>query len=420
MQGERKMTPFYMIFKNTLMATGQSVPKEILLIGGGLAVILLVAFLIGLKKGVRRISWTGIVWLVASVAFVLANKGVGDEFRTRAVSLASGLAKDVQPCVGTLLLSIATVVAVLVLYGIVSLFLRPSAKEKRRRVDPYAFSEDEMQYEEDYEEYQERRGYVKQGYQGPNLLGRLLGGVLCVLNVGMVFAVTVAVALLLVNATGLKAYANGLFDNDNVKTVLSYAKQYALDFLFIGILIAFACKGRKKGFLETLRSLLTSIGMVGAIVLGFYLPFKTTVSGVEPEGAESVVFHLVYRCEDAVASMGGTLGELAPILSKIGAGILLVTVFVTVVLLISWALKTANRSIAEVGFLRVIDGSVALVLYLIIGFIVCVAIWALLAVLSYYDVFAVRDLFAKGNTLSNAFFKVCQSYANSFLQAFGI
>ncbi len=414
------MTPLHTILNNTLSATAQSAQQYVLLIVGAFAVILLIAFLIGLKKGARRISWTGIVWLVASVAFVLAGKAFGEEIRKNTISFASRFAKDVQPHIGTLLLAMGAVVVVLLLYGIVSLFLRPSTKGKVKRIDPYSVSVDEMEYEEEYEEYQQKRQYWQSGYQGPNLAGRLLGGVLCVLNVGMVLAVVVAVATLFINATELKAYTNGLFENDSVKTLLSYAKQYAMDFLFIGILVAFACKGRKKGFLETLRSLLMGVGTIAVLFLAFYLPFKTTAEGVELEGVSTVVYNLVSRCEQAVASMGGRIGSFAPILSKIGAGILLAIVFVTVVLLINWALKTIIQSIMEVKTLRVIDGGVALIIYLIVGFIVCVAIWALLAVLAYYDVFAVDNLFAKGYTLSNAFFKVCQSYVNSILGTLGL
>ena len=48
-----------------------------LIVGIACGVILVIAFLIGMKKGARKVSWSGFVWIFAGVAFFLIDKYLG-------------------------------------------------------------------------------------------------------------------------------------------------------------------------------------------------------------------------------------------------------------------------------------------------------------------------------------------------------
>ena len=402
------------LFHSILTATDtvqQSGSKAPLILAGVLGALLLIAFCIGLKKGARRISWTGLVWLVAGVAFLLLHKYVSATLNTALASVAQFLPEASRQYAGTLALAVGAVVDTLVLYGVFTLIFRPREKRRKKKFDKY--DDDDFDDEYDDEETMFRKDYDK-----PSIVGRLLGGLLCAVNVGMILAVTVGTALLLLNGTGLKTHWAGLFGNATVQKAIGYANQYALDLLLIGILVAFACKGNKKGFLETLRGLLMNLGIIAVLIYAFYLPFGATATGVAPVGVKGAVFRLVYRCEVAVASIGESAVSVAPIASKIVAGLLLAILFVAATLLINWLLKLAIKGVHKVGVLQAVNGSIASVIYLVVGAAVCVAIWMLFAVLAYYEIFNIANFFTDGATLSNAFLKACQGYIHPILDAF--
>ena len=52
-------------------------PLIVAIVGG---ILLLVAFCIGFKKGARRVSWGGVIWLVSGVAFFLLQYYDGGSF----------------------------------------------------------------------------------------------------------------------------------------------------------------------------------------------------------------------------------------------------------------------------------------------------------------------------------------------------
>ncbi|MBQ8323196.1 MAG: hypothetical protein IJX91_04440 [Clostridia bacterium] len=418
------MMPFHSLLTaaGTAQGGGSKAPLILAVVFGA---ILLIAFCIGLKKGARRVSWTGTVWLAAGLIFLLLQKYLGAKIGDALSTKVTFLGETVRPYLGTLVLALAAVIGTLILYGVFTLIFRPKIKWKKKNSDRYTLDADGVEYDEDYydyddyEDYEDRMEMVRKGYGTPSVGGRLLGGLFCAVNAGMLLAVAAGIALLLLNGTGLKTVWSGFFGNATVQNLVSLAGRYAFDLLLIGILVAFACKGRKNGFVETLRTLLVNLGSIALVVAGFYLPFKTTATGVAPAGAGGMIFRFVARCETAVVSMGDSVAQFAPIIAKIVAGFLLAIAFIAALLLINWLLKLAVKGISKVGFLRTVDGSVACVIYLVVGVAVCAVILALFAVLAYYGVFDISNFFAGETTLSNAAFEACRAYIDPMLKNFG-
>lgn len=414
------MMPLHSIL--TAAGTAQGGSKGPMILAIVLGALLLIAFCIGLKKGARRVSWTGTVWLAAGVVFLLLHKYLGAKLNDLLSQKITFLHESVRPYLGSLVLALGAVVGTLILYGVFTLLFRPKIKWKRKKFDRYAFedNDDYYDYDDDEEDDEDGKRMVRKGYGTPSAVSRILGGLLCAVNIGMILAVTVGIALMLLSGTGLKTDWGGFFSHAIVQKAIGYANKYALDLLLIGILVAFACKGKKSGFVETLRTLLMNLGMIAVVVAAFYLPFAMTATGVAPKDfGGSTVFGLVQRCEVAIVSMGGAVAAVAPIVSKIVAGLLLAILFVAALLFVNWLLKLAVKGISKVGLLRTVDGSIACVIYLVVGAAVCAVIWVLFAVLAYYEIFNIANYFTDAATLSNAFLKACQAYIDPMLATIG-
>ena len=410
----------------TVMATGGIkgiIPIALVCV---IAVLLIIALCIGVKKGVRRVSWTGLCWLLSGIAFFLIYQKVGQKVVDLLVSkLAGKLSVQTAEFVCALLLAFACVLVVLCISGIFAMIFRPKIKWVRKDSDEYTLDEDGVEYEEDYvdyEEYESRKEPVKKGYGTPSVFGRILGGVFCMLNIAMILGVALCLVLLIANATALKdGVLSGLFafkiGNFNAtRWLLGYSKKYGLDMLFIGILVAYACKGNKNGFVATLRNLIVKFGVTVAVLVGFYLPFSKFA------GQDGLYYlhKLVTRFESAFGNLikGQYAGIITPIVSKIFAGLLIAVAMTLACLLVGWLLKKASDGIKNVGWLKTIDGSVSCILYLVFGVLVCVCVWALLYILGYFGVFYLQELAVQESLISKGLLTTCESYIKPLLDRF--
>lgn len=413
----------------TVMATGGIkgiIPIALVCVIG---VLLLVALCIGVKKGVRRVSWTGLCWLLSGIAFFLIHQKFGQKLvDLLAPKLAGKLSQSTAEFVCALLLALACVLVVLCISGIFAMIFRPKIKWVRKDSDEYTLDEDGVEYEEefvdydDYEEYESRKEPVKKGYGTPSVFGRILGGVFCMLNIAMLLGISLCMLLLIANATALKnGVLSGLFafkiKNFNATLwLLGYAKKYALDMLVIGILVAFACKGNKNGFTATLRNIIVKFGVTVLVFVSFYLPF----SKFAEDGGWYYLNKLVTRCQNAFGNLikGEYAGYITPVVSKIFAGLLIAVAMTLACLLVSWLLKKASDGIQKVGWLKTIDGSISGILYLVFGAMVCVVIWILLYILGYFGVLYLHELVLEDTLLSQGLLSTCESYIKPLLDRF--
>ena len=411
----------------TVMATGGGLKNYLpLIIAGVIGVLLLVAFCIGLVKGVRRVSWTGCVWLLSGVAFFLLESKLGEKVNgLLAPKLAAFSTDGIANSLCSFLLMLACALVVMLVFGLLSLIFRPKIKWVKKRSDRYTLDEDGVDYDEeyedydDYEEYESRKEAVKKGYGTPSVVGRIFGGLSCMLNIALVLSTALCLVLLIANATALKdgafssvfAYEVGGFAV--TEWLLGYAQKYAWDMLLIGILVAFTFKGNKSGFLATLRVLLVNIGSIVAVALSFYLPFSKFTDTY-------YLGKLVGRCENMFSALfGEKLAMVAPIVGKLFVGLLLAVAVILIMLLLNWLLKKAVEGVQNVKVLRVIDGSISGVLYLTFGVLVCALVWALLYTLGYYNVLNLHEIFMQNGSVSNGLLEVSKEYVTPILDKIG-
>ena len=441
------MTQFYSILTTEANAGNDFLQFLPFILLGLCGVILVVAFIVGYKRGVRRVSWAGLVWLVTALAFCLLHGLIGEAIagalQTPISNMTAGLPFEAESItkvtdalvsfLPTFIIALACILLVMVGYGLCSHAFRPRIKMIPKTADAYTMDEDGVEYDEDHEDYDDYESYTTRkmpmriNCQTPAFGGRLLGGLMCFINAFMVIATTLILALFMLNATPLKYGSLAfLFEFEiggfvPVPALLTFAHRYALDIFFIGILIAFICKGRRNGFVETLRSLMKFVGLF-AVLFSFYLPF----SALAKEGGSYFLWAFTERCVKAMQNIfgEGSMAWLAPIVGKLLTGLLSALFLVAVFVFVNWVLRKLGEFTIKHPVARVMDGIFSGLIYLIVGIIVCFLVWAVWYLLTRYGIFNVTEIFSEEATLSNGLFNVLEAFIEPLLvkidQALGI
>lgn len=391
-----------MAFLYTMMATGGGIGEWIpLIVASVIGVILIIAFCIGLKKGVRRVSWTGICWLVACVAFFL---------------IRSALGKNAEFSV-TLVVALACVFIVLLGNGLLSIFFREEWKTEKRKRTEEALAEAERTQNGDWwdcDEYDERK--KKEG-EKPSVAGRIFGGIVCLINVGAVLFAIVCSVLLIISATPLKDGAlESVFANGATQGLLSFSQKYLLDAVFIGIFLGFVCEGARNGLVGTFRTLLAHIGGILLTVACLLLPF----SPLAGENGVPVLHNVVAKFADICNGWWGEkLPVLAPLLGKAFVGVLLAIIAVLIAVFFNWLLKKAEKGVVKIMWLRIVDGGIAGILYLVFAVVMCAVIWGVLYALAYYGVMSFSALSLQETWISEGVFELFETHIKPILDGLG-
>ncbi len=387
------MTSLQMVLASGLI---KSIPTIVLI---ACAVIVVIAFLMGLGKGAYRVGKGGLYWLIAGVGFVFAYKFLADKNPLKIAALGNASA-----ALWAFVLILGCVLAALIIRGLIAVIFKPRAKWLRASDD-----DDDFDYEmDDIDETPIRRsrGSVVKMPGKPGILSRLLGGLICAVNAALILAIIVVAALLFIYGTKFR-YTNvgELLKIRMVELVVKYATSYVFDILTVGIIFGIAYKGFRTGALHVTRMVVLKLGLLVVIVGGFAIPFiKQT--------ADLYIFRrLIERCTYLFAKMKPTPEE---IFSKLTAGALIAIAGVVLVVLVNMLLKKVTENVDDTPVIRVIDGSIATIVYLILGVVVCAIFWAGLYLLDYCGVFRISDIFGE----KAVFAKDCFAAAEKFLKTF--
>ena len=422
------MMPF-----NLLTAAGDTTGENPLIpiLLGAVGILLLIAFCIGFAKSARRVSWGGLVWIAACATFFAVTATYGAELMSKlqiSMETAEGETYDLSAIV-LFALAIVCILAVLIIYGILSLIFRgkrrttkKKARTKNARLDMFGKPYDDDDY--DFEEENEYEKVIERE-KGTSLISRFLGGVIGVVNVVTILSVVLMIAVLIINSTMLKdtftmLYEMPLGENGEMlmPTLVELATRYGMDMLVIGLMILIAGKGRKKGFLESLRTLFMKVGNVVVILLAMYLPFSNMVAGADADPNNPIVKFVMFFVEMMQGSMGMS-GELAAIPSVVGgliSGILMAIIASIAMSLLNKIWRKFNFALRRVKLLRGVDGSISCVVYLIIGAVVCMLIWAVVCALDVFAVLSADLLFVKEAQLSAGLHNVCKVFVEPLLE----
>ena len=426
-----------MMNTSSLLVLSAIAPYLTYILVGIFAVPMLIAMIVGAKKGFRKIGWGGLIWGCIGGGYVALDLLFRKSNPIVNIAFVSKLSEGTKQFVSTATFALAACLAVLVFFGLVGLIFRPRERDVKKEYHYYAKSSPYAQVakggkyvmdspydeetEEDYEETapKKRKGKIQTVKGGkPCFFNRFIGAIVAAVNAAVVVAVLLGLALVVLNATALKdGILKPVYENKTIATVFPYVLKYELDILFIGIIALYVRRGYKVGIASGIRSLLVPILKFGAIVGGLYLPFS-------PLAAEGKVLSFIGAGSNFV---GEFLGKYIPatvaasvtaIVGKLVFGIILVLVMLLIVFIIGWLLDRVIDGAEKNGFVAFLDGSIATVLYLLIGALVCVLLAAILYLVEYLGFFASSKLFTAESPLMNGAFNVCEEFLKPYLQKF--
>ena len=423
------MMPIQLLTAADMLAGLGADPMTIALIAIGL--ILFIAFCVGFSKGVRKIGWGGLVWVGSVVLFLFCQKEFGERLLNNihvTITSVEGEVFDISAIV-LFALAVLCILAVLIVYGILSLMFRGKTTRKpkvqmQRGPREYDDFGQEYDVDDDFEEEEDESyaAMIASEKAGPNLLGRFLGGIFNILSAIMILAVTACVAVLVIDSTTLKDSLASLYeiaigeDMLLMPVVLDIARQWGMDVLAIGLMILVAGRGRKKGLLESLRTLFTKVGNVAAIVVSLYIPFSAMVAGGNVDPNNFFYKYVMFFVDAIVPAMGPELEIISPVVSQIAAGVVLAIVASIVMMIIDALWRRLNYKLRKVSFFRLLDGSVSCVVYLVIGAVAVAGLWAVIIALDVYGILESSSMFAETSPISTVMHSVCKVFVEPFLQ----
>ena len=394
-------------FHSLLLSKSDLAAKAPMAVAIACGVILLFAFIAGVRKGFRRVNWGGMFWLIAAAAFVVIDKKFADKLPLDEL-YAKFLKAEFVQFATSMSIALAVIVVTLIVQLLCNAFLRPRIKYVKRKTrisyDGYGF-----EYEEDGDnfddEYYADDFYGKKpkkiGYGKPRFFTRIMGGLANMLNAAVVLAILVCVGIFIVSATKLASGACGeIFQTKWVEKALLYASSYLLDFVTIGIIFGIALFGYKKGFAATMRAVLIPIGATAAFAACCVLPFMEA-----SEGDWALLSEFVERCVQLFKST-----EHSKLFGRVLAAALMATLSVIVWFLLGKAFTKFVKGVKSVKPLRVIDGILACILFFALGVALCTAIWSVLYAFEYCGLFYTSEIFNEKASLANGFYEVVKPF----------
>lgn len=371
----------------------------------GVALVVLVAFIVGAVKGFTRLGWGALIWAGSCALFYVLETKCHDSNPVLKSGVVAKLAPDVQSFVSTLSIALLSIFAVLTLFGVFAIALRP---KKRKKAAVRYTSEDEDEDIEDEEEGEERG----EAQTGICVFNRILGGLAAVVNTVLVLAAVACTALVICNVTPLRnGELQAVYENDFIEKVWEFVQKYTLDFLFVAVMAAMGYFGFRAGILGGFRSVILPLGYIAALALAFWLPFSKTA-------ADQEWLSFVGKLSDYFGSLiGKALPEsISTILGKVSCGLVLCICFCIVVAIVGLLLKLITRAVRRVPVLRFADGVLSTIIMLALGAVICALIAAVLYILEYFGIFKSSELFDASSPLMRGLYDVFNEYLKPLLE----
>ena len=369
------------------------------------AVVALMAFIVGAVKGFTRLGWGALIWAGSCALFYALETKCHDANPLLKIGAVAKLDPGVQSFASTLSIALLSILAALAVFGVVALVFRP---KKRRKAAIKHIDEDEDEDIEDVEEEEERGG----ARRGICAFNRVIGGLTAVVNAVLVLAAIACTALLIFNVTPLRyGSLQSVYENGFVEKVWDFVQKYTLDFLFVAVMAAVGYGGYRTGIIGGFRSVFLTLGYIAAVGLAFYLPFSKVAANKE-------WLSFIGKLSDYFGALiGKALPEsVAGVLGKVACGLVLCIGFCIVVALLGLLLKLLAKAVKRVPVLRFVDGILSTIVMLALGAIICALIAALLYILEHFGVFESSSLFESSSPLMRGLYDTFDEYLRPLLE----
>ena len=318
-----------MISLHTLLAgiTDLLIPVAII----AAVAMVVIAFFVGFKKGIRRMGWKGLTWFFTGALFLI---------------LQAAIAKDDD--IMTVVMGIVSVIVGLIVYNAATAYFRPRMKWKRLKNFELRNKAHDLEYEADYSEYDSflTKDYVAINHGiKPGFIERVLGGFTAIINL---FVGIIAIALAGATLIGL---------SDISKTIPAFVdfQSYigiGTDFVTIGFMTVLGCIGFDRGFFCGIRWVFVTFGSLIALGVAMGAAFLFGDKILDMVGFD-------------LAGMFSAFGGLASILASVVLGGILFIPVIIVIALVNYFLGMAARGIRSTRPTRLVDGLIGCVIMIV-------------------------------------------------------
>lgn len=373
-------------------------------------VAMILGALVGFVKGVRRIAWGGVAWMVAvNVYAVLLGvlKGMlGDSFGESVPVVVAAVVCDAVS---------------LLLFTLLRLVIYPREKkldnkdmqdflrreDRFRKVEQEELEElDDPNDEDELEKLERmqmrrRKRYLDKLDGRPGFLNRVLGAVIVALDFAFILGIVIDSIAVVINATPL---ASGVLAElcslEAFQNIVKAADKNVLDYVLIGIVMCSVYAGYKRGILSTVYSLFALVASITSFGFGFFLPFsEMAVEG----GALAFIGSMSANMSTMIAGfIPLELPEVVlDVVGKIASGLVLSIVFQIFMWIMLRLLRHAAELSADSAVFHIIDGVFGVLLGIVVCILVVVIGFFVLLYLEYIGWYAASvELFATTNLIS--------------------
>lgn len=368
---------------------------------GVAALILLIVFIVGCKKGFSNMSLRPVSWMFGCGLFIVLDYFLHDKcFITDIVAIENPSMASFASSMTWLVIAL---LARWIVFGLIYRFMKWSKNAKLKKAERNDVKEKETGEEILPDENKKYKALPINGKIKPGPLNRLFGGIFMMLNTAVVLATVLSLAMVILSVTPLYGKLEMLYTGD-MEAIWTYVRIYALDVAMLAIFCAIIIKGYKEGLLNGVRTLGITLAKIAVVVFGLALPFL-------PMAAEGGALGFL--------SVGATsLAELIPlpemipvnivaIVIKVVFGIVIAVVGFFLVKLIGWLLGKLLDFVDRVQALWMIDGIIGAIVYAAIAFVVVVVIAIVLYTLEHYNVFMASELFSSKSPIMGGLFDLC-------------
>ncbi len=377
---------------------------------GALAVIALIAFIVGAKKGFSNLSLRPASWAFGCAVFLVLEKCLHSQ------CFMNTLFPTDDPVLASFIASITWLTIALlarwIVFGLISVSIRCSKKKKLKIAEEIAYREKETGEEILPDENEVYKPLPINGKIKPGPLNRLFGGIFATVNTLLIIFTALALVFLILSLTPMYAQL-GVVYTGSFADVWGFMHVYALDVLMIAIVCAIVIKGYNDGFLIVLRRLGVWLLKLAAIVGGFYLPFS-------PWAADGAAFGFLNVGAQKLAAMIPLPAIIptfaAEIACKVAFGLVLATLMFLVVVLIGWLLGKLIEVVDKSPVLWRIDGFIGAIMYIAVAALVGGLMVVVLYALEFYGVLAASQLFTESSPLLSGAYKVCDNLLRPLLE----
>ena len=377
---------------------------------GVLALVALIAFIVGCKKGFSNLKLRPVSWAFGCATFLLLETFLHDQCFVNAMLPIEDPA--LASFVASLTWLVIALVARWVVFGLISVSIRCSKKKKFKLAAEIERKEKETGEEILPDENEVYKPLPINGKIKPGPLNRLFGGIFAMANTLLILFTVLALVLSILSMTPMYAQL-GVVYTGSFADVWEFMHVYAMDVLMIAIACAIVIKGYNDGLLIGLRRLGIWLLKLAAIVVGFYLPFS-------PWTADGAALGFLTVGAQKVAALIPLPEFIPPIVLevaiKIVFGLVLAVALFFLVVLIGWLLGKLIEVVDKSPVLWRIDGFIGAIVYIAVAALVVGLMIAVLYILEFYGVLAASQLFTESSPLLSGAYKVCDSLLKPLLE----